>query len=308
MSRVVLEAGIQQLVREFIEAGRPSSAQMPVSERREGYIRSTVLAGPTKSIYKVEDRQCDEIPLRLYYGAAGSDLPVLVYFHGGCFVSGGFATHDQQLREIAHQSGAIVVAVQYRLAPEHVYPAAHDDALRVANHVYHSCTEWGGSPEKLMLAGDSAGGHLALVTCLRLRDLGEWLPSKQILIYPMLDAHGSSASYQRFGEDYVITRDTLLSGFDMYLSGSGVAKSHPEISPLHRLDLQGLPETHIMTAECDPLRDEGEDLYRRLINAGVQAQCRRYLGVIHGFFQLSGISPAARECVTQVASILRQTG
>ena len=152
---------------------------------------------------------------------------------------------------------------------------------------------------RITLAGDSAGGHLALVTALRLKAAAEWRPAQLILIYPMLDATARSASYVSNGEDYIITRDTLLSGYEIYLSSTDV--SHPEASPLWREDFSGLPPVHIITAEYDPLRDEGEALYRRLLEQNVECSAQRYLGVIHGFFQLAGISPAARDAMRDIA-------
>ncbi|HIC3385426.1 alpha/beta hydrolase, partial [Escherichia coli] len=153
--------------------------------------------------------------------------------------------------------------------------------------------------QRITLAGDSAGGHLALVTALRLKRAGEWQPAQLILIYPMLDATAHFESYIRNGHDYIITRDTLLSGFEMYLPG--IERRHPEASPLWRDDFNGLPPVHIITAEYDPLCDEGEALYHRMTGQGVQCTCQRYLGVIHGFFQLGGISEAARSALRDVA-------
>ncbi|MFC3463377.1 alpha/beta hydrolase [Aeromonas media] len=229
--------------------------------------------------------------------------PVLIYFHGGCFVSGDFETHDRQMRMLCNSAHALVFAVHTRLAPEHPYPAAHDDALAATFAIMTALPQWHGDPGRVALAGDSAGGHLALVTTLRLKAVRASLPAAQILIYPMLDAAGDSDSYQQLGEDYLITRDMLLSGFQAYLGR--LPASHPEASPLHHPDLAGLPPTHILTAEYDPLRDEGEALYGKLLQAGVAATCQRQLGVIHGFFQLAGISPAARHALAQVAMLLK---
>lgn len=200
-------------------------------------------------------------------------LPTLIYYHGGCFVSGGFTTHDNQLRQLAMFSGCRVIAVQYRLAPEHTFPAAHDDAEQGVMIIHRHAEQLGvdASP-----AGDSAGGHLALVTALRLKAAGAWQPAQLILIYPMLDATASMASYASNGEDYIITRDTLLSGYEMYLAATPA--THPDASPLWREDFHGLPPVHILTAEFDPLRDEGEVLYRRLTEQGVESSCQRYLG------------------------------
>ncbi|MFT4416777.1 alpha/beta hydrolase [Fredinandcohnia humi] len=297
-----LEPGIRKLVAQFIEAGRPSARQQSIQERRQGYLNTIDLAGDAVHVWDIFDQKIDGLPLRIYKSSDQNNLPILIYFHGGCFVSGDFDTHDRQLRMLANLGCCLVVAVDYRLAPEHVYPAAHDDAVKSVHIVREHATLWGGNPDDITIAGDSAGGHLALVTCLRLKNQGQWMPKRQVLIYPMLDATASSDSYKKFGDDYVITRDALLSGFEAYLSN--VSPNHPEASPLYWEDLAGLPETHILTAEYDALVDEGEELYRRLLEVGVEVQCRRYLGVNHGFFQLAGISPAARKAIVDVASIL----
>lgn len=180
-----------------------------------------------------------------------------------------------------------------------ILPAAHDDAQRGAELVRQHAERLGVDKQRITLAGDSAGGHLALVTALRLKRAGEWQPAQLILIYPMLDATAHFESYIRNGHDYIITRDTLLSGFEMYLPG--IERRHPEASPIWRNDFNGLPPVHIITAEYDPLCDEGEALYHRMTGQGVQCTCQRYLGVIHGFFQLGGISEAARSALRDVA-------
>ncbi|MEJ9233043.1 alpha/beta hydrolase [Peribacillus butanolivorans] len=297
-----LEPGIRKLVAQFIEAGRPSARQQSIQERRLGYLSTIDLAGEAVHVWDIFDQTINGLPLRIYKPSDQINLPILIYYHGGCFVSGDFDTHDRQLRMLANLGCCLVVAVDYRLAPEHVYPAAHDDAVKAAYIIRQYASTWGGNPDDITLAGDSAGGHLALVTCLRLKAQGQWMPKRQVLIYPMLDATASSDSYKKFGDDYVITRDALLSGFEAYLSN--ISPDHPEASPLFRNDLKGLPETHILTAEFDALVDEGETLYRRLLESGVEAQCRRYLGVNHGFFQLAGISSAAKKAIEDVASIV----
>ncbi|WJG22950.1 alpha/beta hydrolase [Vibrio furnissii] len=296
-----LERGIATLVEEFL-ANRVKHAPLPsVAERRAGYEASAVLAGDVPADIRVEERQVGDLTLRIYRRATQLNSDIALYYHGGCFVSGGFATHNQQLATLAMLSGSVVVAVSYRLAPEHPYPAAHDDAYEAAQWVYHNAALLGGDAQRITLLGDSAGGYLALATSLRLKRQGQWLPKQQILIYPMLDPTGSSGSYQTFGEDYVITKAMLMSGFELY---AGQQMNRDELNLLKCDDLAGLPTTHIMTAECDPLRDEGELLYGLLSREGVEVHCQRYLGVIHGFFQLAGISPAARQCLRHVASLI----
>ncbi|MBK0166375.1 alpha/beta hydrolase [Klebsiella sp. S69] len=253
---MALEKGIAIQVREFIEAGRPSSRAQSIDDRRRGYIASTVLAGEQEKRVQVEDIELEGMTFRIVspLNASGA-LPAVIYFHGGCFISGGFATHDHQLRQLA----------------------------------YHS-----------------AGGHLALVTALRLKTTRAWQPAQLVLIYPMLDATASMKSYIDNGKDYIITEDTLLSGYEMYLSSTTL--HHPEASPLWRKDFNGLPPVHILTAEYDPLRDEGEALYQRLLEQGVECTCQRYLGVIHGFFQLGGISPAAASAMRDIAWRVKSPG
>lgn len=297
---MALESGIAQLVEEFIAAGRPSSREQNIDDRRAGYIASTTLAGETETRVQVEDIKLNAMTFRVVspLNATGK-LPCIIYYHGGCFVSGGFATHDNQLRQLAFYSRCRVIAAQYRLAPEHTFPAAHNDAETGANTIWKYAQKLGIDRENITLAGDSAGGHLALVSALRLKSTAHWSPAKLLLIYPMLDATASFPSYASNGQDYIITRDTLLSGFEMYLQGTDLR--HPEASPIWREDFAGLPPVHILTAEFDPLRDEGEALYHRLNDKGVACTCQRYLGVIHDFFQLGGVSQAARSAMRDVA-------
>lgn len=297
---MALEKGIASLVEAFIAAGRPSSRDQHVDDRRAGYIASAVLAGETETRVRVEDITLEGMHFRVVSPpTADGLLPTLIYYHGGCFVSGGFTTHDNQLRQLAMFSGCRVIAVQYRLAPEHTFPAAHDDAEQGVMIIHRHAEQLGVDASRITLAGDSAGGHLALVTALRLKAAGAWQPAQLILIYPMLDATASMASYASNGEDYIITRDTLLSGYEMYLAATPA--THPDACPLWREDFHGLPPVHILTAEFDPLRDEGEVLYRRLTEQGVESSCQRYLGVIHGFFQLGGVSHAARDAMRDIA-------
>lgn len=300
-----LEPAIATMVADFIAAGRPKASKLSWQTWREGYLASAVLGGEREEVGAIEEWQADHYAIRLYRPKClpCPAYPVLIYFHGGCFVSGDFETHDRQMRMLCNSAHALVFAVHTRLVPEHPYPAAHDDALAATLAIMAALPQWHGDPGRVALAGDSAGGHLALVTTLRLKAAGAALPAAQFLIYPMLDALGESQSYRDLGDDYLITRDMLLSGFQAYLGR--LPASHPEASPLHHPDLAGLPPTHILTAEYDPLRDEGEALYGKLLRAGVAASCQRQLGVIHGFFQLAGISPAARHAITQVAMLIK---
>ncbi|TLV08141.1 alpha/beta hydrolase [Klebsiella indica] len=304
---MALEKGIAELVQEFIDAGRPSSREQNIDDRRRGYIASTVLAGEQEKRVQVEDIELEGMAFRVVspLNASGA-LPAVIYFHGGCFISGGFATHDNQLRQLAYHSGCRVIAMQYRLAPEQTFPAAHDDAEKGTLIIHRHAERLAIDASRITLAGDSAGGHLALVTALRLKAAHSWQPAQLILIYPMLDPTASMKSYIDNGKDYIITEDTLLSGYEMYLSST--ERRHPEASPLWRNDFNGLPPVHILTAEYDPLCDEGEALYRHMVEQGVDCTCQRYLGVIHGFFQSGGISPAARSAMRDIAWRVKSPG
>lgn len=300
---MALEQEIANLVNDFVAGGRPSCRDQTFDERRAGYIASTALAGDTETRVNISDVIIGDILLRIFSPLNDDKLSsAIVYYHGGCFVSGGFVTHDNQFRQLAFLSGCRVIAVQYRLAPEHIYPAAHDDAEHAANIVWQHAEMLKVDRNKITLMGDSAGGHLALITALRVKNIAQWLPRKLILIYPMLDATASCDSYKLNGSDYVLTEDTFLSGYEAYFSGLDL--EHPEASPLFRKDFNGLPPVHIITAEYDPLRDEGEELFSRMIQQGVKCTAQRYLGVIHGFFQLGGISQTARNLMQDICGIV----
>lgn len=189
---MALEQGIAQLVQGFIAAGRPSSSRQGIEVRRAGYIASTELAGKTETRVQVETLVLEGLTIRVFSPLNAPEiLPAAIYYHGGCFISGGFDTHDNQLRQLACYGNCRVIAIQYRLAPEHTFPAAHDDAERGANLVWQYADELGVDKNRLTLCGDSAGGHLALVTALRLKVKGLWQPAQLILSYPMLDATAS---------------------------------------------------------------------------------------------------------------------
>ena len=304
---MALEKGIDTLVQAFIAAGRPSARSQSIDDRRAGYIASTGLAGETETRVQVETLVLEGLTIRVFSPLNAPELlPAAIYYHGGCFISGGFDTHDNQLRQLAYYGNCRVIAIQYRLAPEHTFPAAHDDAERGADLVWQYADKLGVDKNRITFCGDSAGGHLALVTALRLKAKGLWQPVQLILIYPMLDATASFESYTLNGMDYVITRDTLLSGYEMYLAGAD--RKHPEVSPLWREDFSGLPAVHIVTAEYDPLCDEGEALFQRLTEQGVKCTAPRWRGVIHGFFQLGGISQSARDVMRDIAWRINHAG
>lgn len=300
-----LENGIKELVDEFISSGKPCPSQQTISERRAGYLSSTILAGTSPEMADEFIDTLNGIQVKVYKPNDKANLPITIYFHGGCFISGGFETHEAQLRQLAKLSETIVVCIKYRLAPEHTYPSAHDDVFHAVLNIKEYGHKYGGNTEHVFFVGDSAGAQLAFSTALRLKNKKQWLPEKQVLIYPMLDPLGESDSYQTNGTDFIITAQMLRSGFQLYAGESVRLVSETELNLLARNDFQGLPPTFIITAEYDPLRDEGEQLYRLLLSQGVDAYCERYLGVIHGFYQLSGVSESARRCIRNIANAIK---
>ncbi|OHU88412.1 MULTISPECIES: alpha/beta hydrolase [Pseudoalteromonas] len=299
-----LEAGIKELVEEFQASGKPCLSMKTVLERRNSYAASAVLGGDSPKLANEFLDILNKVQIKIYKPTSKEDLPITIYFHGGCFISGGFETHQAQLRQIAQQSNSIVICIKYRLAPEYTYPAAHDDVYQAVLGIKEHGSKYGGDTKKIVFMGDSAGGHLALATALRLRNHSLWQPKKLILIYPMLDPKGGSQSYKNFGSNYIITAKMLLSGFELYTNGDPKVIEEPELNLL-RSDFSGLPSTTIVSAEFDPLRDEGEQLYKLMHSQGIDVHIDHYLGVIHGFFQLSSICDSARKCINSMSKQIK---
>jgi acetyl esterase len=220
-------------------------------------------------------------------------FPTVVFFHGGGWVIGDLDTHDNMARNVCRGARAVVIAVDYRLAPEHPFPAAAEDCVAAARWVAAHTAELGGD-DRLAVAGDSAGGNLAAVAAQALHADGTPLVA-QFLIYPAVDAEGEYPSRVENAKGYFLEQPTMDWFYGHYAGAWDDAKD-PRLSPLHA-DLSGLPPAVIVTAEFDPLRDEGEAYGAALEKAGVSADVRRYDGMIHGFFDMGTISPAAQAAV-----------
>ena len=247
------------------------------------------------ALHSVEDVEvmgpAGPLSVRVYRPGPGRLHPVL-FLHGGGFVIGRQG-YDAPLRELALASGCLIVAPECRLAPEHPFPAALEDGLAVARWLNAGPAGLGASPEPPAVAGDSSGGNLAAAITHELAR-GGTAPSFQVLIYPMLDATASSASYEEFATGYGFSSEKSRWYFDQYLP-PGTDRRTPRVSPLFDRDLGQLPATLVVTAQCDPLRDEGERYARNLREAGVTAELRRYQGMIHGFFQMTGALGGSRQ-------------
>lgn len=232
------------------------------------------------------------VPLRVYTPTARRSGALLVYFHGGGFVLGTVETHDNVARDLCETLGCVTVSVDYRLAPEHRFPAAPDDCLAAVRWLAGNAGDLG-APGPLLLSGDSAGANLAAVTCLRLRDEGGPRVAGQILVYPVTDYHTPpTPSYLANAEGFSLTRGAMIRFWRDYLNDEA-EKDHPHAAPLKAGDLSGLPPALVLTAGYDPLRDEGEAYAARLEAAGVPVRLIRYDSLIHGFLRMTAISPRA---------------
>ena len=268
--------------------------------------------GPPEAVASVEDAvaagPAGPIPLRVYR-PAGTDagafpLPMLVWYHGGGWVIGDLDTADSTCRKLANRSGALVISVDYRLAPEHPAPAPLDDSWAALRWVAGAAAELGGDSSRLAVGGDSAGGNLAALLAVRARDDGRPSLRHQLLVYPATDLTMSYPSHVENGDGYLLTNEATAWFLSHYL-GPDADPKDPAISPLFTDDLSGVANASIITAELDPLRDEGEAYAARLRDSGVAVHLRRYDGMVHGFFQLGGVTPVADSAVSEAASRLR---
>jgi acetyl esterase len=265
-----------------------------------------VLEGEAEPVAHVEDLTVPgpggPIPVRVYR-PGGDDLPVIVFFHGGVFVVGDLELHDPVLRRLANSIPAVVVSVDYRLAQVQPFPAAADDCFAALTWAAEHAADLGGNKDQLVVMGDSAGGALAAVTAVRARDVGEPALQLQVLVYPMTDPALTSASAQEFAEGYLTTTAFLRLGWKVYL---GERDGQPYTAPSAVHDLHNLPPAIVITAEYDPLRDEGEEYIRRLTDAGVDVVARHYPGQIHGFAFMPAVIPQANETLAELAALIRR--
>ena len=247
------------------------------------------------------------ISLRFYRGLGAKDatlLPVLVYFHGGGWTIGDLDTHDIICRTLANNARCAVLAVDYRMGPEHKFPAAVDDCIAVTRWIAAQGKTLAIDPARIAVAGDSAGGNLATVVAIALRDAGGPPIAFQALIYPATDQRLDSGSHAKFGEGHLLTRDNLLWFRDNYLEPADY--DDWRASPLRMADLARLPPAHIITAGFDPLADEGKAYSDRLVAAGVSVQYECFEGMAHGFLTMGGVVAAANHALYRLGQSLTQ--
>ena len=273
---------------EALAEARRQMATEPVDQ-----VRDLLISGPG-----------DDIPVRTYSPKAQSPLPALIYFHGGGWVLGDLESHDHVCRALANSVPCAVISVDYRLAPEHKFPAAVDDSYAATQWIANHAGDLGVDPSRIAVGGDSAGGNLAAVVSQIARDRGDPNIIYQLLIYPGTDMQMSMPSINENADGPLLTKAAMLWFVNHYLRSEG-DRTDPLASPLLASNLRGLPPAFILTAECDPLRDEGEAYGRRLEEAGVAAEVQRYDGMPHGFFSFGAALDGGRRAFADTIARLR---
>lgn len=303
---------IQSLLDTLEAMGAPRLSDGTPAQAREAFRRLTVDMRQPEHVVEVGEVADVEvpggdgsIPARVYRPDTEADLvPTVLFVHGGGFVIGDLETHDNQARAVCAGVEAVVVSIDYRLAPEHPWPAAVEDTVAAYRWLVDAAVELGGTRDRLGVAGDSAGGNLSAVAAVTARDEG--LPmAAQLLLYPGVDFHGERPSLEENAEGFLLTTDDVEWFARNYLDledgraahdVEAALLAHPYLSPLHA-DLRGVAPAVVVTAEYDPLRDDGDAFAQALQEAGVEVDHLPEAGLIHGFFDMFPFSPAAREAV-----------
>ncbi|MEU1784027.1 alpha/beta hydrolase [Streptomyces abikoensis] len=267
---------------------RLSAGAAPAEPVDVGSVQNGAVPGPA-----------GDVPVRIYWPADEGPVPTVVYFHGGGWITGDLDSHDHVTRRLCQDTGAVVVAVHYRRAPEHPFPAPYEDCLAVARHVADHIKEYGARRDRVAVAGDSAGGNLAAVIAQTFRDEGRPLAA-QLLAYPATDFDGEYPSRTENGSGYLLTSANITDIQHLYAGDDPAVRGSARVSPLRARDLAGLAPAIIATAEYDPLRDEGLAYARALRDAGVEVFVRTYAGLIHGFLNLFPVSAAADAAVGEL--------
>ncbi len=301
-----LEPDVQLMLTLVERRGRPPYEEMSLLEARQELRAGAIVGGgPRAPVAEVRSLTiADDLTARLYVpDERDAPLPLIVFLHGGGFVLGDLDSHDAPCRLLARHAGALVLSVDYRLAPEAPFPAAVEDAAAALRWATAHAGELGGDPERVAIAGDSAGGNLAAIASWQSAREGGPLPVLQLLVYPATDFVAQAPSHAMFDEGFLLVRRDMDWFSAQYLGAT--SGEDPRASILRAEDLSGLPPAIVVTAGFDPLRDEGEAYARRLRDAGVPVLLRRFPGLIHGFINLTGITPSSRDAWVEVAGMAR---
>lgn len=298
------------LMEEANKAGRPKLETLPHAVGRQavdkmsedGEADAPDVAETTDGVFAGPGGPIKYRRYRPLHVAAGN-LPTLIYYHGGGFVIGTLETHDSTCRRLANKSRCQVISIDYRLSPEHPFPAPIDDGIAAFRHVRDHAAAMGADPARLAVGGDSAGGAMAAVVCQAMRDAKEAGPAFQMLIYPATDSSKESGSRKSFADGYFLTKG-LMDWFWKAYVPAGTDLADLRLSPLLAKDFTGLPPAFVLTAGYDPLRDEGRAYADRLIDAGVKTTYVNYPGTIHGFFSLTRFLKQGLKANDEAAAVM----
>jgi len=300
-TRAPIDATLQQILK---SAPMPSIAELGHEKVRDFLVQAHKTMPPGPAVAKIEDRTIDGgIGVRIYNNAPDeTGQPIMVFYHGGGFVIGDLDSHDSMARAIAVQVGAVVVAVDYRLAPEHPFPAAVDDAFAALQWVSEHATELGGDPARLAVGGDSAGGNLSAVVAMLARDAGGPPVKFQMLWYPMTEW---GADVGENVQDPVLTVADMDRFKEYYLGDQDPEAAGIKVSPASAADLAGLPAAYIATAGYDPLRDDGARYAELLAAAGVPVELHEAETLVHGYVMFAALAPVATEAFERSLAALK---
>jgi acetyl esterase len=307
MSVPELDPQIKQVLADAEAAGLA-----PVQESTPEQVRANLAAsfaklfGPADEVHSVEDADADGVPVRIYRPVEAEEKSTaLVYFHGGGYVAGSVEVYDPLTRAFAKRAGCVVISVDYRLAPEHPYPAALDDAWTATRWVTSNAERLGLDEWKIGVGGDSAGGALAAICARRARDHGIAIAC-QLLLYPITSSDQNTPSYSLFSEGYLLTRDAMHWYWNQYLGEGADGTENPDISPAAERDLRRLPRAIVVTAEADVLRDEAEAYAQRLFISTVETEGYRYDGMVHGFLRMAGVVERSNKAIDEICESLTE--
>ena len=298
------------LMEEATKAGRPKLESLPHAIGRQAVDKMSEdsEADPPEVAETIDGAFAGPggaIKYRRYrpLGVEAGSLPTLIYYHGGGFVIGTIETHDSTCRRVANRSRCQVISIDYRLSPEHPFPAPIDDGIAAFRHIRDNAAAFGADAARLAVGGDSAGGAIAAVVCQTMRDAQEAGPAFQMLIYPATDSSRDTGSRRAFAEGYFLTKNLMNWFWDAYVP-AGTDLTDLRLSPLLARDFTGLPPAFVLTAGFDRLRDEGRAYANRLIDAGVKTTYVNYPGTIHGFFTLTRFLKQGLKANDEAAAVM----
>jgi acetyl esterase len=308
-----LDPELQAVTDAMAALGNPHAADVPLETLRAGYVLGSQMQGISDVVCdKIEDFDIpgpdSTIPARLYVadGTGDSPTPGMIFIHGGGFMIGDLESHDSLCRQLANHGDCRVIAIDYRLAPEHKFPASVDDAIAATTWICENAEIFNIDADRIAIGGDSAGGNLSAVVCNHFaRNNGPKL-AFQLLIYPATDRTVETDSLRDLKEGVNLDEKVLDYFYDGYFGGIDTDPSDPRISPALSTGHQGVPPAHIVTAEYDPLRDEGRAYYDILKAAGIEASYHCYPGMMHNFVQQTGVVTNARLAVEEIACIMKK--